>query len=275
MVYTVSSKRLEETVSTTVIVMLVIKHNAGFFSCCSVRLHEIVGYARRNRTLPLIVDSSAQFHIYRVNRSGDATFDFFEDYRGPEFRIPEVIDYRHTDQFKPYRLLDFVGLAPFVTKYFSPSESIRLLRDSLLQRYGLDLGRHYCGVYYRGTDKGRETKLASCGDFLERMRQIRHQDKGVRFIVQTDSWQFKEEVKRAFPMAVFFRENQTSKGKRGLHKESSKEVNHQQIRLCLAVFLILAQCRQVVCGSSNGSMWIMLYRGHANGVIQFLNGHWV
>ena len=45
--------------------ILTIKHNAGFFSCCSVRLDKIVEYFNRFKILPETVDSSQQFEWYK------------------------------------------------------------------------------------------------------------------------------------------------------------------------------------------------------------------
>ena len=46
--------------------MIKITHNAGFFSCCSVRLTEIVNFINTNLgQLPYNVDSSEQFIWYR------------------------------------------------------------------------------------------------------------------------------------------------------------------------------------------------------------------
>ena len=39
-----------------------ITHNAGFFSCCSVKLTKIVEFINLNKKLPDSVDSSAQLY---------------------------------------------------------------------------------------------------------------------------------------------------------------------------------------------------------------------
>ena len=44
--------------------MIKVLHNAGFFSCCSVRLHCIVSYYNKYGILP-VVDSSLQFEWYK------------------------------------------------------------------------------------------------------------------------------------------------------------------------------------------------------------------
>ena len=45
--------------------MIKISHNSGFFSCCSVKLTEIVKFINLNKRLPDHVDSSKQFRLYK------------------------------------------------------------------------------------------------------------------------------------------------------------------------------------------------------------------
>ena len=56
-----------------------VTHNAGFFSCCSIRLHDIIMFFNTNKRLPDIVDSSTQFIWYK-RYPRDITFDYFNNY---------------------------------------------------------------------------------------------------------------------------------------------------------------------------------------------------
>ena len=58
--------------------MLKITHNFGFFSCCSVKLHDIVEYFNYHKNIPSDVDSSEQFEWYKINKTGDITYDYFK-----------------------------------------------------------------------------------------------------------------------------------------------------------------------------------------------------
>ena len=60
--------------------MLRTKHNAGFFSCCSVRLHDIIAYFNTNKCLPKEVDSSGHFGLYKKDSDKDITYDYFKEY---------------------------------------------------------------------------------------------------------------------------------------------------------------------------------------------------
>ncbi|NDE17212.1 hypothetical protein EBZ80_20005, partial [bacterium] len=56
------------------------RHNAGFFSCCCVRLADIVRFINEHLQEPAFVDSSAQFEWYKRPRDKDITFTYFEPY---------------------------------------------------------------------------------------------------------------------------------------------------------------------------------------------------
>jgi hypothetical protein len=58
-----------------------ILHNAGFFSCCSVKLSEIIEYYNNDHVLPKIVSSKKQFAWYKNNdmMSSDITFVYFDE----------------------------------------------------------------------------------------------------------------------------------------------------------------------------------------------------
>ncbi len=54
--------------------------NAGFFSCCSVKLFDIIQYIKNNKKLPSHVDSSKQFELYKKTPPDDVTYYFFENF---------------------------------------------------------------------------------------------------------------------------------------------------------------------------------------------------
>ena len=44
---------------------VICKHNAGFFSCCAVKLTDIVNFMNSKSQIPQYVDSSKQFSWYK------------------------------------------------------------------------------------------------------------------------------------------------------------------------------------------------------------------
>ena len=47
---------------------LIINHNSGFFSCCSIRLFKIIEYMKKYKKTPDIIDSSRQFLNYKTRQ---------------------------------------------------------------------------------------------------------------------------------------------------------------------------------------------------------------
>ena len=78
-------------------------HNAGFFSCCSVKLFNIVNFVNKNKRLPNSVNSSKQFRRYKNYKNKDITFDYFEHYENvQDVNIIHPIKYHHEHQFINY-----------------------------------------------------------------------------------------------------------------------------------------------------------------------------
>ena len=101
--------------------MLKIDHNAGFFSCCTIRLSKIIEYFNNNQKLPEEVDSSQQFNFYK-SKQCDITFQIFENYNNVNqmitYNSPIEMVYEKTEnQFSDYSKLNFEKVVPFVKKY--------------------------------------------------------------------------------------------------------------------------------------------------------------
>ena len=105
--------------------MIKITHNAGFFSCCSVKLTYIVEYINSNKKIADSVDSSKQFELYKNDKNKDITFDYFEHYDNiKDDIIIHNINYHNSYQFSDYSNLDYEYITPLIKKYFSPSVKI-------------------------------------------------------------------------------------------------------------------------------------------------------
>lgn len=55
--------------------------NAGFFSCCSVKLTRIIEFINLKKILPENVDSSELFILYKKEINKDITFELFKNYK--------------------------------------------------------------------------------------------------------------------------------------------------------------------------------------------------
>ena len=255
---------------------LIIKHNSGFFSCCSVRLDNIVKYFNQNRTLPLIVDSSAQFDWYKPPRSHKASIVetyFTTDLSGIPFRGP--INYGHWFQLIDYKKIEFKAIQPFVTKYFSPSQEIQDIVTSLESKYSLDYS-NLCVLFYRGNDKITETELSSYDEYLAKANEIQEQNPSIRVLLQSDETEFLDLFSEKFPTSFYFKDEirHIKKANTSVDKVFPQD-NYQFSKYFLAITLCMAKCKYVVCGSGNCSIWIALYRGNTEGMYQHLHDKWI
>jgi hypothetical protein len=253
--------------------MLKITHNAGFFSCCNIRLKSILEYFNKHKMLPNIVDSSVQFHKYRT-KSGDLTFDYFENYDN----IPIEIIYNNNvpivfsdteDQFSDYSKLNFSEVIPFIAKYFSPSTEVIRIKEVIESKYQIDI-ENTCVVFYRGTDKCIETTQPSYAEMIDKAKEIQKQNPNIRFLIQTDQREFLDFALKNLNNS--FEINELPK----LTKNITLQLNNNQEKIIcsiwyFAVILIMAKCKYIVTTSGNGEMFTILYRGNTKNIYQYLN----
>ena len=255
---------------------LIITHNSGFFSCCSVRLDNIVKYFNQNRTLPVIVDSSAQFDWYKPPRSHKASIVetyFTTDLIVIPFRGP--INYGHWFQLIDYKKIEFKAIQPFITKYFSPSQEIQELLRQIETKYSLDYS-NLCVLFYRGNDKITETELSSYDEYIAKAKEIQEQNPSIRFLLQSDETEFLEALSSHFPNSFYFKDEirHIKKANTSVDKVFPQD-NYQFSKYFLAITLCMAKCKYVICGSGNCSIWIALYRGNTEGMYQHLHDKWI
>jgi hypothetical protein len=257
--------------------MIKIKHNAGFFSCCAVRLTKIVEFINSYKILPDNVDSSEQFNLYKntENKNKDITFDYFENYNNiTNINIIQSINYHWTQQFKQYSNLDYKSLTPLIKKYFSPSSKIINMINILEKKYNI-IYNNTIAVYYRGTDKIRETKLAPFNEFYNKILHIVNKNKDINILLQTDSAQFIDYMNnKKLKNIIIINENKTSYTNKGIHNEQTSNTNYHDMFYFLSTIIMLSKCKYIICSSGNCSEWIMLYRGNNKNLFQYLNGYW-
>jgi hypothetical protein len=105
------------------------------------------------------LDTSETFDLYKYDKK-DVMCDFFE--YDERIRIPMISIQNSKDdwgfQFYNYKHIHYQELLPLIQKYFTPAPRIRLVQDKLLSRYHIQ-SDNCIAVYYRGTDKIKETAL--------------------------------------------------------------------------------------------------------------------
>jgi len=251
---------------------LVVTHNAGFFSCCSVKLEQIVNYINEHSNIPDCVDSSQQFEWYKKDTSKDVTCEYFVE---NDTCISFPINYNNHYQYTNYSTLDYDMICPVVKKYFSPSTKILTHIEMFEKKYNL-VYDNICVLFYRGNDKITETKLPDYESYVNYANEIIKQNPSILFLIQSDETEFIEYIMNHLPNTFYFKDET-----RHVKKCNStvdilfKEKNVDYSKYYLAITIIMSKCKYIVCGSGNCSIWIMLYRGNNNNVYQYLNDTWL
>ena len=176
---------------------IVVTHNAGFFSCCTMRLAEIIKFVNANKRFP-IVDSSEQWSMYKDSH-GDITDSFFKtDIHDVKEISKDIIcngwpfcDSEVDLQISPYKNIDFSQLNFLVFKYFSISDTVMEVYNYILYKYKIDLNKTI-SVYYRGNDKHRETNLPSYDEFIQKIDEVKSLFPDYTLLVQSDELQIYE-----------------------------------------------------------------------------------
>lgn len=258
------------------------RSGGGFFSCCSMILSTIVGYYNKLKVTPFELNTNIHYKNYYTKELYNGNLirnNLFKNHN--EFKpilFDTLVDYKHNYQYSNYKEINIKKIIPFVEKFFSPSHEIKELFNELSKKYNIDYKKNnYCGVYYRGTDKWKETKISSVDSYINKMLEIQDKDKNVIFIIQTDTTKFIETIKSSNKIKnyIIFEENKTSNTNKGTHWTFSKEENYNQIKYCMTIFHIIANCNSIIFGTGNCSIWITFFRGNTNNIYQSLNNVWV
>jgi len=257
---------------------LIITHDHGFFSCCSVRLHDIINYYNIYKKLPIMVDSKSQFTWYKINKHQDITFDYFENYNDTlniEYKN-EYINYIESLQFSDYNNINFNSIKPFIEKYFSPSLQIKNIIYNIEQKYNLDYD-NICVLFYRGNDKITETHLCNYNEYIKYAIDQIKKNKNIKFLIQSDETEFIELFIYLFPFNYICFKDEIRHMKKCNNTVDKCITQNIDIfsKNYLAITIIMSKCKYIICGSGNCSIWIMLYRNNNNNVLQNLNGKWI
>lgn len=250
--------------------MLKTTHNAGFFSCCSVKLNDIVIFVNKNGKFPDSVDSSEQYAWYKNDPKRDVTFDYFEHYDNVTDVVTSgTISYRHNHQYKHYSDIDYKGLTPLIKKYFTPSAQVNGLISDIESKNNLNY-ENICVLFYRGNDKNKEIAKCEYEEYLTYSDKILEENPEVKFLIQSDETEFIEFMTKKYPNNSFYFKDDI----RHMSKCSStvdkvmKDKNYEFSKKYLAITIIMSRCKYIICGTGNCDIWIMLYRGNNKNTFQ-------
>lgn len=251
-----------------------LRHRAGFFSICSTLLDSILDLHRCGIVAEQ-VDCSSSFVDFRG--AGDDV-DLYQRL----FRADPTAQL-HADQvprFRPvghhhlhYRDLDFPAVAPYLRRYFQPSDATEAMHDALLARRGLDPTR-LIGLCWRGTDKHREVPPTDVSAYIALADRLLATDPTLRVLVQTDQVQARDAVVAHFgERCVFFEEMPVTDGAVVMHRLDLERLygmpREDFARTLLASVLAVASCRHLITHTGNVGLWLALFRGSAENLYQF------
>lgn len=249
---------------------IIISHNAGFFSCCTIRLRTIIDYYSQNKILP-IVDSSLQWSQYK-DENTDITKRFFKT-NNYNFDIKEVrmIYSDDEDQFSDYKLINFNSVNHFIKKYFSISNEIINIVNELISNYKIDL-ENTLSVFYRGNDKINETNLPSYDEYYNIIEYKIRNNPNLKVLIQSDEKEFYDYMSNKIPNIIIIKEMPSFN--KGNYNDIDmlpvgKKTYHAQ--LFLAIIYIISKSNKVILNSGNVGMWITLFRGSTKNISQYLN----
>jgi len=263
---------------------------AGFYSCCSVRLHNIIEYFNKHKFLPIMVDSSEHYRLYKSHFENenniDIIFEYFEHYDNfPRIVYEKNVDYDEDYQLIEYKKLDYESIVPFVKKYFTPSQEIMKIVTSIETKYNIGDYSNICVLFYRGNDKATEVSISSYEDVISHAKKILFKHPTIQFLIQSDETEFIERMTEEFPLNSFYFKEEirhinrqmTSVDLIGQNVQAENFENCKFSKYYLAIMIIMSKCKYVICGSTgNCSIWITFFRENAKNVIHYLkSGQWV
>jgi hypothetical protein len=187
------------------------------------------------------------------------------------FTVNKDVDFHHSLQFKPYREINYDALREIIQCYFSPSRQIESIINHTLKIYSINPD-NTVAVYFRGTDKYKETSIPPHDVFLTKINELRQNDK---VLVQTDSSHFLDALNANGQDFIRILENSVSHTINGIHNEKKPVDNHREMKTLLATLYILSRCKTIICNSSNVALFLCLFRGNNQGIHQILDGVWL
>ena len=246
----------------------------GFFSCCSLKLHDIIEYVNSYKKLPINVDNSLLLDVYKKEGEHDITFNYFKHYNDiniPEY-IYEYIDFHEGYENIKFSHLNYEKISPFIKKYFSPSDEILSKINKLEKKYIINYN-NICVLFFRGNDKRREIKLPEYSKYVEIADKIMQENSDISFLIQSDETEFIEFMSKKYSNSFYFKDEIRHISRSNYTTDNIKRNIDIYSQYFLAITMIMAKCKFVVCTNGNCSLWIALFRGNSNNLLQLYENH--
>lgn len=246
---------------------LVVTHDAGFFSCCTIRLQSIIRFFNETGVLPL-VDSSKQWSNYKDDKEySDITDKLFKT-KDTTIEKKEIVfnfDGKE-DQFGDYDLINYEDLKFFIDKYFSPTDDVVERKNYYINKYDIDIDETI-SVLYRGNDKGSEIHLPSFQSYLTKVNDVVKQYPQKKILIQTDENEFCDFMLSNFPDAIVVKElKRINRSHTAIQFVTPIGEKFNLAFNFLSVLFLISQTSIVLTNKGNVGLWCCLYRGDTNNV---------
>jgi hypothetical protein len=273
---------------------LIITHQAGFFSNCSVTLRAILGHhSRVHDQINNSKKSRLKTFFSNLVKLNNATklnvfWNTQEKYRNPEqseknlfyeFFDPETrsiflpnckISY-HFENCQGYKKIDFKSISPYIKTYFSPSKYVKTKMNQFIEEYSI-IPDKTIALCYRGTDKFVELAPINIERYIEITKKLITENPDFKVLIQTDSLSARKKCIEEFKEKAFFIRELTAtdslKAIQNILPEERDLSNFDLGSNILASVNIMSRCKYVVTHTGNVGLWIFLYRGNPNNTIQ-------
>jgi hypothetical protein len=240
---------------------------------------DIVIYTNTTGQFPDEVDRTNQYRLYQRYPGQNLIPSFFGQVervavgKAPKMRMNYDC---MSIQFAPYRDLPFNDWSIILHDWFTPSDSVGNTAYNMMMTYNIDYS-NTCAVLYRGNDKAREMQVPSYESFIEKAREVKAKNPGIKFLVQPDEKEFLDAFLNVFPYDTFYFSETPSISKQdsAVFFELPLEQRENQAVNFFAAILNISRCKHVITHSGNCGLWTALYRGNADNMHQIFNGQWI
>lgn len=252
----------------------------GFFSECH---HTIVrlsnSFKSLQRTSPGSfpkLDSTDGFFLYKTEKELSESSDIWSEFFNPGKSEP---GFEFTGDIYPLHPTNLLYKADFTRKtellntpnmkalfkyFFTPSANITNMYKKYCANYSDDHD-NICYIYYRGNDKlNKESLDVPLETYITAIEN--KMTPGTRIVVQTDVYDFYENIKKRFNNTLMFDEtwvgvNSSKTIHRAIHKDLSHSADiKDNIFALLGSLYFGAQCRDIISNTSGFSLFLQLYR---------------
>jgi hypothetical protein len=249
---------------------IILKHEAGFFSLCTVTLEALLAQGGKSSTHD--VSWPAQNAWRNPTQCGT---NLFTQYFSPTMKMEGggITKRPENPAHGIYTDIDYNRLIPYINHFFQPSPIVLERKEFFKKKYSI-IPEETIAVCYRGTDKWIEVSPIPPGYYWTQVRRLQKRNPHLRVMIQTDQQEVLREGLKDFAPNVFnIEELPVTSGGIVMHNLDQEKRGISNFDLgvnLLAAITLLSECHYVITHTGNVGYWIMLYRGHAKNTCQLI-----